>query len=67
VAGVIRLQERIATMMHGGVSLERVEEDVIEPSGLTEDRKAALWLYAWSFKEGREQRDEATRYLLSVN
>jgi hypothetical protein len=66
VAGVIRLQERIAFMMHGGISLDRIEADVIEPSGLSEDRKAALWLYAWSFKEGREQRDEASRYLRNV-
>jgi hypothetical protein len=66
VASVFRLQERVATMMHGGDSLNRVEREVIEPSDLKPDQKAALWLYAWSFMEGREQREEASRYLLNA-
>lgn len=63
---IVRLQERIAALMECGVSLDEVEADVIGRSGVDADRKAALWLYAWSFVDGREQRNEATRYLLSV-
>lgn len=66
VAPVIRLQERVAAMMRSGAPLDQVESEVIDPSELSEDQKAALWLYAWSFMEGKEQRDSATRYLLNV-
>jgi hypothetical protein len=66
VAGVARLQERIAGMMLGGASLDRVEMEVIDESELKEDQKAALWLYAWSFMEGQEQRAQAKRYLVGV-
>jgi hypothetical protein len=59
VASVSRLQVRIAAMMQSGVSLDRVENEVIDPAELSSDRKAALWLYAWSFIDGREQRATA--------
>jgi hypothetical protein len=61
-----RLQERVATMMVGGESLDRVETEVIEHSELHSDQKAALWLYAWSFLEGREQRALAGRHLAAA-
>jgi hypothetical protein len=66
VASTYRLQEQIAGLMLGGASLDSVEEEVIEPCGLDEDRKAALWLYAWSFMDGSEQRSQAARLLLTV-
>jgi hypothetical protein len=66
MASTVGLQERIATMMRGGTPLEEVESQVIDPCDLTSDQKAALWLYAWSFVERAEQRDQATRYLLQV-
>lgn len=66
MASVVRLQERVATMMRCGARLDEVESEVIDPCELSSDQKAALWLYAWSFMEGREQRDQATRYLLNV-
>lgn len=53
-------------MMRCGAPLDQVESEVIDPSELSSDQKAALWLYAWSFMEGKEQRDQATRYLLHV-
>jgi hypothetical protein len=53
-------------MMEGGASLDRVEMEVIEPSELKSDQKAALWLYAWSFVDGSEQRAQATRYLVAA-
>ena len=65
MAGIVRYQERIAVMMQGGATLDRVEEDVIAKTDLSSDQKAALWLYAWSFMEGTEQRGRATDYLLN--
>jgi hypothetical protein len=53
-------------MMQGDASLDRVETEVIEPSDLNSDQKAALWLYAWSFVEGREQRAQAARFLAAA-
>jgi hypothetical protein len=66
MVSVLRLQERIGTMMRGGAPLDQVESQVIDPCELSSDQKAALWLYAWSFMEGKEQRDQATQYLLHV-
>jgi hypothetical protein len=64
--GLFSLQERVATLMQDGASLNRIETEVIEPSDLDPEQKAALWLYAWSFVEGRDQRAEAGRYLVAV-
>lgn len=66
MASVFRLQERVATMVHRGDSLNRVEREVIDPSDLESDQKDALWLYAWLFMEGREHREGASRYLLDT-
>jgi hypothetical protein len=63
---LIRFQEQIAAMMRCGASLDQVESEVIDPCELSPDQKAALWLYAWSFMEAKDQRDHATRYLLNV-
>ena len=53
-------------MMQCGAPLDQVEHEVIDPCELSSDQKAALWLYAWSFMEGKDQRDQATHYLLNV-
>jgi hypothetical protein len=50
-------------MMQAGESLDRVESEVIDRSGLSADRKAALWLYAWSFMSAAEQRRSARSML----
>jgi hypothetical protein len=60
------LQERVASLMQDGASLHHVEMEVIDSSDLDSDQKAALWLYAWSFVEGHEQRAQAARYLAAV-
>jgi hypothetical protein len=66
MAGLSTLQERVATMMVGGESLDRIETEVIERSELDSEQKAALWLFAWSFLEQREQRALAARHLLAT-
>ena len=54
-----QLQEDVAIRMRRGDTFASVEADVIDPSGLSEAEKAALWLYAWSFVHWRLQRREA--------
>ena len=66
MASLLRLRVQVATMMGRGEPWERVEEEVIDPSGLDSDQKAALWLYGWSFLGQQEQRAEAERYLAVV-
>ena len=65
VAGTLRLQERIAVMMQGGASLDRVEAEVLNGSDLSSDQKAALWLYAMSFVKGTEHRAQDTHHLMT--
>jgi hypothetical protein len=45
--------------MRRGGSLDDVHSELIEPSDLTADQKAALWLYAWSHLSRRQQRRSA--------
>jgi hypothetical protein len=66
VASTFRLQEQITSMMLGGATLDRVEIEVIDPSDLTPDRKAALWLWAMSYVTGTDQRAQAGSYLASL-
>ncbi len=44
-----RLQKRIRSALDGGASLRRVERDVINDVPADEDRRSALWLYAWHY------------------
>lgn len=56
-------QANIAARMRGGATFASVEDEVIDPSALSEPEKAALWLYGWSFVGGRSQRREAVRHI----
>jgi hypothetical protein len=49
------LRRAIDAGLGSGESLATVEEEIIEPSPLSDDEKSALWLYAWSLAdvEGR--------------
>jgi hypothetical protein len=53
------LQAEIATRLRRGELLARLEDEVIAPSPLTDDAKAALWLYGWCLLNGQAQRTEA--------
>jgi hypothetical protein len=54
-----QLQGDVAVRMRRGETFASVEAEVIDPSGLSEAEKAALWLYGWSFVHWRRQRREA--------
>jgi hypothetical protein len=60
------LQEAIDARVRRGDTLATIEDDVIEPSGLSDEGKAALWLYAWSFVDPRVQRGYAVRLSASM-
>jgi hypothetical protein len=53
------MQQRIGGLLSEGASLEQVEAEVIDRSGLRQDEKSALWLYAWSLADRpvRPERD----------
>jgi len=60
----IRMQVR--TLMLAGRSLADVEEQLIDGADLSDDGKAALWLYAWSFVPEHQQRADALAHLAAI-
>ena len=61
-----RLVAEVASRMRSGASLTEVEDTVIDPSALDSDRKAALWLYAWSCQSRKRQRRQAVEHILML-
>ena len=43
-----------------------MEDELIEPSRLSDEAKSALWLYAWSFVDARAQRREAHAHIAQI-
>ena len=58
-----QLQGDVAARMRRGDTFASVEAEVIDPSGLSDAEKAALWLYGWSFVHWRRQRREAMAHI----
>jgi hypothetical protein len=53
LSAIASLQRQIDERLSGGEPLAKIEDDVIEPSDLSEEDKSALWLYGWaSLDEG---------------
>ena len=46
-----RLREAVGARASQGDSLDTTEQDLIEPSGLSDEHKSALWLYGWACRE----------------
>ncbi|MEA2358799.1 MAG: hypothetical protein QOI62_2059 [Solirubrobacteraceae bacterium] len=63
MAALDELRGEIDARMRRGSSFSSLEDDVIEPSELSDDEKSALWLYAWSFVHWRAQRREAGAHI----
>jgi hypothetical protein len=63
VSTLMQLQGEVAFRMRRGDKFASVEAEVIDPSGLSDDEKAALWLYGWSFVNWRRQRREAIAHI----
>jgi hypothetical protein len=49
------LMERVRDELANGSSLETVEDRVIGPTRLDEERRSALWLYAWNYQARRRE------------
>jgi hypothetical protein len=45
------LRETVGIRATSGEPLDAIEDEVIEPSGLPEEQKAALWLYGWASQQ----------------
>jgi hypothetical protein len=58
-----QVQGDVARRMRRGDTFASVEAEVIDPSGLSDAEKAALWLYGWSFVHWRRQRREAVAHI----
>ena len=41
------LKEKVGARASQGESLDAIGADLIEPSGLPDEQKSALWLYGW--------------------
>ena len=52
-------QDVVEGMMDASEPFGKVEGFINEAAGLDQDEKAALWLFAWSLRDGRVQRREA--------
>jgi hypothetical protein len=62
--GVRELQHRVEGAMRAGASVDQVEAEIIRPSQLDDERKAAVWLYARSL--ALERSEYAARQALTV-
>jgi hypothetical protein len=49
------VRHRVASLVAEGRGLEEIEAKVLDPAPVTEDTRAALWLYAWALQELRDQ------------
>ena len=58
-----QVQLEVAHRMRRGESFAAVEEELIDPSALSDAEKAAVWLYGWSFVNWRLQRREAGAHI----
>src|SRR4051794_16695995 len=63
VATLGQIRDEVDACMRRGDSFWTVEDEVIEPSRLSDDQKSALWLYGWSFLSQNAQRAEAESHL----
>ena len=61
------LLSEVTLRMRKGDTFESVEQDLINPSALSDREKGALWIYGWSFVHWRSQRREALRLISELD
>jgi hypothetical protein len=64
--GFDQRQEQVEAMMKQRTAFSDVE-DVIDASDVSIQRKAALWLLAWSLRDIEQQRQDARLLLAAVD
>lgn len=62
-SATLELGRRVAERILSGANADDADTEIIQPSTLRGDQKAALWLYAWSLMDPNEQRRAARNYL----
>jgi hypothetical protein len=60
------LQQQIYQRMSGGTSLDEVQGEVDGRADLSDEEKAALWLYARSFVPNTRARLEAMEFIRAL-
>lgn len=43
--------DTVRDWLHAGRTLDDVERELLAPAALSEEQRAALWLYAWSLQD----------------
>ena len=61
-----RHRDTVAELMEGGEPFGDVEDAIDALADVTQDQKAALWLFAFSLRDPVEQRLDARAHLYSV-
>jgi hypothetical protein len=59
-------RDEITELVAGGASFGDVEDAIDEIARLTQDQKAALWLFAFSLRDPNEQQLDSRAYLALV-
>jgi hypothetical protein len=57
------LCDQISLWIDDGATLPTIEDELIDPAALSEDQRAALWLYAWSYARRQRQSPRAVELL----
>jgi hypothetical protein len=57
--GIVELQGQVRRRLLHGASLGEIEHEIIGPSPLDEDQRAALRIFAWSELAQRRRRSQA--------
>ncbi len=59
-------RDAVGELMRGGEPFGDVEDAIDDVVGLTQDQKAALWLFAFSLRDPTEQQLDARAHLSAV-
>jgi hypothetical protein len=59
-------RDAVAERMRGGERFGAVEDTIDQVADLSQDEKAALWLYAFSLRAPSEQRRDARAHLTAL-
>ncbi len=66
VPALTTYRAEVAWLMNQGESFGEVEKGIHEIPDLTEDEKAALWLFAFTMRDPAEQQRDARAHLQAV-
>jgi len=59
-------REQIMLRLDSGCDLDEIETELIDsPPGLSDDERAALWLFAWSYRHSPARRTPAVEEALA--